>query len=52
MNIFFDTETTGIEVEDQIIQIGAIITDTKGELYKKGVMMSCVHQKYLSNFKQ
>ncbi len=36
-NIFFDTETTGIEVEDQIIQIGAIITDTKGELYKKGV---------------
>jgi len=37
MNIFFDTETTGIEVEDQIIQIGAIITDTKGELYKQGV---------------
>ena len=36
-NIFFDTETTGIEVEDQIIQIGAIITDTKGELYKQGV---------------
>ncbi len=36
-NIFFDTETTGIEAEDQIIQIGAIITDTKGELYKKGV---------------
>ena len=36
-NIFFDTETTGIEVEDQIIQIGAIITDTKGELYKKSV---------------
>jgi len=36
-NIFFDTETTGVEVEDQIIQIGAIITDTKGELYKKGV---------------
>ena len=36
-NIFFDTETTGIEVEDQIIQIGAIITDTKGELHKKGV---------------
>ena len=36
-NIFFDTETTGIEVEDQIIQIGAIITDTKGELYKDGV---------------
>ena len=37
MNIFFDTETTGIEVEDQIIQIGAIITDSKGELYKQGV---------------
>lgn len=36
-NIFFDTETTGIDLEDQIIQIGAIITDTKGELYKKGV---------------
>ncbi len=36
-NIFFDTETTGVEAEDQIIQIGAIITDTKGELYKKGV---------------
>jgi DNA polymerase-3 subunit epsilon/exodeoxyribonuclease X len=36
-NIFFDTETTGIEAEDQIIQIGAIITDTKGKLYKKGV---------------
>lgn len=36
-NIFFDTETTGIEVEDQIIQIGAIITDSKGKLYKKGV---------------
>jgi DNA polymerase-3 subunit epsilon/exodeoxyribonuclease X len=36
-NIFFDTETTGIEAEDQIIQIGAIITDTKGELYKQGV---------------
>jgi len=36
-NIFFDTETTGIEAEDQIIQIGAIITDTQGGLYKKGV---------------
>ena len=36
-NIFFDTETTGIEAEDQIIQIGAIITDTNGELYQKGV---------------
>ncbi len=36
-NIFFDTETTGIEAEDQIIQIGAIITDTNGELFKKGV---------------
>lgn len=36
-NIFFDTETTGIDAEDQIIQVGAIITDTKGELYKKGV---------------
>ena len=36
-NIFFDTETTGIEAEDQIIQIGAIITDTKGALYKHGV---------------
>jgi len=36
-NIFFDTETTGTEAEDQIIQIGAIITDTNGELYKKGV---------------
>jgi len=36
-NIFFDTETTGIAVEDQIIQVGAIITDTKGELYKQGV---------------
>ncbi len=36
-NIFFDTETTGIEAEDQIIQIGAIITDTRGELHKKGV---------------
>ena len=36
-NIFFDTETTGIEAEDQIIQIGAIITDSKGELYKSGV---------------
>ena len=36
-NIFFDTETTGVDAEDQIIQIGAIITDTKGELYKQGV---------------
>ena len=36
-NIFFDTETTGIAAEDQIIQIGAIITDTKGELYKQGI---------------
>ena len=36
-NIFFDTETTGIEVEDQIIQIGAIVTDTSGKLYKKGL---------------
>ncbi|WP_024955872.1 3'-5' exonuclease [Sulfurospirillum arcachonense] len=36
-NIFFDTETTGIEPEDQIIQIGAIITDTKGELFKDGI---------------
>ncbi|MDA3907564.1 MAG: 3'-5' exonuclease, partial [Sulfurimonas sp.] len=36
-NIFFDTETTGVDSEDQIIQIGAIITDTKGELYGKGV---------------
>lgn len=36
-NIFFDTETTGIDVEDQIIQVGAIITDTKGKLYKQGV---------------
>ncbi|MDA7848337.1 3'-5' exonuclease, partial [Sulfurospirillum sp.] len=36
-NIFFDTETTGIEAEDQIIQIGAIITNSKGELYKQGV---------------
>ncbi len=36
-NIFFDTETTGIEAEDQIIQIGAIITDIKGALYKHGV---------------
>jgi len=36
-NIFFDTETTGIDAEDQIIQIGAIITDTKGEFYKQGI---------------
>jgi DNA polymerase-3 subunit epsilon/exodeoxyribonuclease X len=36
-NIFFDTETTGIDSEDQIIQIGAIITDSKGALYGKGV---------------
>jgi len=36
-NIFFDTETTGVDAEDQIIQIGAIITDTKGELYKQGI---------------
>ncbi|MBL0686688.1 MAG: 3'-5' exonuclease [Sulfurospirillum sp.] len=36
-NIFFDTETTGVEVEDQIIQIGAIITNTQGQLYKKGI---------------
>ena len=37
MNIFFDTETTGVDAEDQIIQIGAIITDTKGELHKQGI---------------
>lgn len=32
--IIFDTETTGIEKEDRIIQYGAIIVDEKGEPYK------------------
>ncbi len=36
-NIFFDTETTGIGVEDEIIQIGAIITNERGELFDNGV---------------
>ena len=30
--ILFDTETTGIEEEDRIIQVGAMIVDTKGEV--------------------
>ena len=36
-NIFFDTETTGIGSEDEIIQIGAIITNERGELLENGV---------------
>lgn len=32
--IIFDTETTGIEPEDRIIQYGAVIVDEKGEPYK------------------
>lgn len=32
--IIFDTETTGIDKEDRIIQYGAIIVDEKGEPYK------------------
>ncbi|WP_458701180.1 exonuclease domain-containing protein [Sulfurospirillum sp. 1307] len=36
-NIFFDTETTGIGSEDEIVQIGAIITNEKGELLENGV---------------
>ena len=36
--IIFDTETTGLEKEDKIIQIGAIIIDTEtNKLYGRGV---------------
>ncbi len=30
--ILFDTETTGNNEEDRIIQVGAMIVDTKGQL--------------------
>lgn len=33
--IIFDTETTGIEEEDKIIQVGAIIADLKDKEYSK-----------------
>jgi DNA polymerase-3 subunit epsilon/exodeoxyribonuclease X len=35
--VIFDTETTGIEKEDRIIQVGAIIEDLDGNLIEKGV---------------
>lgn len=35
--IIFDTETTGLEEEDRIIQVGAIVIDKNRELVGKGV---------------
>ena len=35
--VIFDTETTGIEKEDRIIQVGAIIEDLNGKLVEKGI---------------
>jgi len=39
--IIFDTETTGIEEEDKIIQVGAIIADLKDKEYSKVYDESC-----------
>jgi len=34
-SIIFDTETTGVQIEDRIIQIGAIVVDSKDREYLK-----------------
>ena len=41
--VLFDTETTGNQEEDRVIQFGAMIVDQKGKLK---LLMSYVHVKF------